>query len=222
MTDIERRITHFKPEIRMAGDSRHIVGHAAVFGKLSRKLGGFVEKVDSRAFNESAAAGWKDVVCRFNHNDDFLLGTIQGGTLQLQTDSEGLFYDVVPPTFRKDIIELMERGDVTSSSFAFRTIDDDWGLSDFNYPLRTLLTADLVDVAPVTTPAYPDATSAVRSTNGAIDSLARKFSADPVEIRNLLDAGNGAKLFKLTARYNSLAAKQREYELQLKAHGIGA
>jgi hypothetical protein len=201
----ERRINPFKPEVRKAIDGSapgHIVGYASVFNKLSRKLGGFVEKVDNRAFTTSKAEGWQDVVCRYNHNDDFLLGTTRAGTCLLDFDNTGLLYDVVPPSFRSDIIELCERGDCQHSSFAFRVPEggDDWGLSDFNYPLRTLLSVDLVDVAPVITPAYPDATAASRAMDGAITSLSMRFDAEPAEIRSLLAENMGVKLFKRTDR----------------------
>lgn len=214
----ERRINPFKPELRSADDGsgpKHIWGYASMFGKLSRKLGGFVERVDNRAFTEGRATGFPDVVCRFNHNDDFLLGTVNARTCLIGVDSTGLLYDVVPPSFRSDIIELMERGDVSSSSFAFRVPEggDDWGLSDFNYPLRTLLSVDLVDVAPVTTPAYPDATSAVRSMDGAVRSLATKFDVEPAEIRSLLEANQGVKLFKRTDRPSVIPASTPTYPI---------
>jgi hypothetical protein len=55
-------------------------------------------------------------------------------------------------------------------------------------------------VAPVTTPAYPDATAAARSVDGAIMSLSYKFDADPTEIRSLLDSKQAPKLFKRSDR----------------------
>jgi HK97 family phage prohead protease len=200
----ERRINPFKPEIRSAGNGAtpHIVGYASVFNKLSRKLGGFVEKVNNRAFTQSRTEGWPDVVCRYNHNDDFLLGTTRAGTCLIDFDETGLMYDVDPPTARGDIIELCQRGDCQHSSFAFRVPEggDDWSLSDFNYPLRTLLNVELVDVAPVITPAYPDATSALRAVEGAVNSLSMRFQAEPAEIRSLLAENMGVKLFKRSDR----------------------
>ena len=199
----ERRINPFKPEIRSAnGAAPHIVGYASVFNKLSRKLGGFVEKVNNRAFTQSKTEGWPDVVCRYNHNDDFLLGTTRAGTCLIDFDDTGLMYDVDPPTARGDIIELCQRGDCQHSSFAFRVPEggDDWSLSDFNYPLRTLLNVELVDVAPVITPAYPDATSALRAVEGAVNSLSMRFQAEPAEIRSLLAENMGVKLFKRSDR----------------------
>jgi Escherichia/Staphylococcus phage prohead protease len=201
----ERRINPFKPEVRMtdgSGSNAHIVGYASVFNKLSRKLGGFVEKVNPRAFAVSKNDSWPDVVCRYNHNDDFLLGTTQAGTCLIDFDDTGLMYDVDPPSFRKDIVELCQRGDCRHSSFAFRVPEggDDWGLSDFSYPLRTLLSVELVDVAPVITPAYPDATAATRAMDGAINSLSMRFQAEPAEIRSLLAENMGVRLFKRSDR----------------------
>ena len=118
----ERRFTRFPPEIRQRGehDPPLIYGYAAAFGKLSRKLGGFVEQVDSGAFNESKTAGFPDVVCRYNHSDDQLLGTTYARTLKLAIDETGLAYEVEPPQSRADVLEYVQRGDIRHSSFAFR------------------------------------------------------------------------------------------------------
>ncbi len=198
----ERRFTRFPPEIRR--DDRqgpsHIYGYAAAFGKLSRKLGGFVEQVDPMAFNESKASGWPDVVCRYNHKDDSLLGTTYARTLTLAVDGTGLAYDVLPPQSRSDVMEYVERGDIRHSSFAFRVFPggDEWGVSDFNYPMRSLLSVQLIDVAPVLDPAYPDATAGARAINGAVESLAAWVQGDPEEVRCRLTEGRAMEFFKRT------------------------
>lgn len=198
----ERRFTRFPPEIRQ--DDRHgpthIYGYAAAFGKLSRKLGGFVEQVNPGAFNESRASGWPDVVCRYNHNEDALLGTSWARTLTLAVDDTGLAYDVIPPQARADVLEYVQRGDVKHSSFAFRVFPggDEWGVSDFNYPMRSLLSVQLVDVAPVIDPAYPDATAGARAINGAVESLAHWVQGDPEEVRSRLNEGRAMEFFKRT------------------------
>jgi uncharacterized protein len=198
----ERRFTRFPLEVRQAHpeDPKHIYGYAACFGKLSRKLGGFVEQVDPTAFNEARVANWPDVVCRFNHKDDLLLGTTHANTLELRVDHAGLLYDVVPPQSRQDIIEYCQRGDIRHSSFAFRVLPggDEWGVSEFNYPMRTLLGVQLVDVAPVLDPAYPDSTAAARALNGAVESLSNWAQADPEEVRSRLSEGRGMDFFKVT------------------------
>lgn len=163
--DTERRYTPGAIEVRSAMEGSKIGGYGAVFGKLSRNLGGFVELVDSGAFNQARSLGWPNVVARYNHDPNMVLGTTAGRTLQLRTDSVGLDYEVLPPQSRQDILELVERGDVQFSSFAFRVPPggDEWRTTDQNYPMRVLHEVQLVDVAPVLDPAYPDATAGLRS-----------------------------------------------------------
>lgn len=196
----ERRFTRFPPEVRTDGEHgpQFIYGYAAAFGKLSRKLGGFVEQVDPVAFNEAKTAGWPEVVCRYNHRDDQLLGTTHARTLRLATDSTGLVYEVEPPKSRADVLEYVQRGDVRHSSFAFRVYPggDEWGVSEFNYPMRTLTSVQLVDVAPVLDPAYPDATAGIRALNGAVQSLADWVQADVEEVRSRLSDGRGMEFFR--------------------------
>lgn len=167
---IERlEISHFQGyksgapiEVR-ASQSRSIGGYAAVFGRSSENLGGFFEKIDPAAFNKSKSDGFPGVVCRWNHRDDFLLGTTRSGTLQLTVDRNGLDYTVDLPECRNDILEMTARGDLAHSSFAFQTYSEDWLKGDSGYPIRMLLSCRLIDVAPVTSPAYPDASCALRS-----------------------------------------------------------
>lgn len=188
MDFLERRYTPGTVQVRAANDRRSIGGYAAVFNRLSRNLGGFVEDVRSSAFNDSRGRDWPDVVARHNHDDNLLLGTSAAGTLKLAVDETGLMYEVEPPQSRSDILELVERGDVRHSSFAFRVIEDDWGTTDQNYPKRSLINVQLVDVASVTTPAYPDATAGLRS-------LADKFDADLEEVRSMAKADELRKFF---------------------------
>jgi HK97 family phage prohead protease len=167
---MEMRTVKLPVEIRTAGGSRMIGGYAAVFGLDSHPLGGFVEQVAPTCFNKSAADGWPGVVCRFNHDDNQLLGTSRSGTLELAIDRQGVRYDVDVPQCRQDVLELVGRGDVAHSSFAFQTYEDDWTTTQGGVPLRTLVSARLIDVAPVTNPAYPDATVGLRSLARHVDA----------------------------------------------------
>ncbi len=202
----ERRFTRFPLELRAdpgedtAMGPRHIWGYAACFDKLSRKLGGFVEQVNRNAFDESKLDGWTDVVCRYNHKDDMLLGTIHAGTLRMNIDETGLMYDVKPPNARSDVLEYVQRGDIRHSSFAFRVYPggDEWGVSEYNYPMRTLHAVQLVDVAPVLDPAYPDATAAARALDGAVRSLSDWVQAEPDEVRERLVENRAMEFFKRT------------------------
>ncbi|MGP4084170.1 HK97 family phage prohead protease [Streptomyces sp. KR55] len=191
MTDTERRYTKVPAELRARGDQRMIGGYAAVFNRQSSNLGGFVEVVDPAAFNASRGDGWPDVIARYNHDDNMLLGSTGGGTLRLAIDGTGLDYEVDPPKARNDILELVQRGDVRKSSFAFRTIEDEWGTTDQGFPMRTLLRVQLVDVAPVNIPAYPDSSAGLRS-------LARHVGADLEEVRSMAARDELRKFFRRT------------------------
>jgi len=199
----ERRFTRFPLELRAdpgENSAQHIWGYAACFDKLSRKLGGFVEQVNRNAFDESKQDGWPDVVCRYNHKDDALLGTTYARTLTLGIDETGLAYDVEPPQSRRDILEYVQRGDIRHSSFAFRVFPggDEWGVSEYNYPMRTLHAVQLIDVAPVLDPAYPDATAAARALDGAVRSLSDWVQAEPDEVRERLVENRAMEFFKRT------------------------
>jgi HK97 family phage prohead protease len=204
MAAIERRYTYVAVEMRAAdGDTPRIGGYAAVFNKPSQNLGGFIEEVERSFFNKSRGDGWPDVLCRFDHENAFLLGTTAARTLELRLDEMGLDYDVYPPRARADIVELIQRGDVRKSSFAFRVPPggDDWSLSDQGFPKRSLLTGQLVDVAPVISPAYVDTSTGLRS-------LASKFEAEEEEVRALA-ADNELRRFFVKTGAGMPAAKPK-------------
>lgn len=179
----ERRFTRGLVEVRAAGDNRTIGGYAAKYNALSRNLGGFVERIDPGFFAKSEGDGWPEAMARYNHDDNMLLGTAAAGTLRLFTDGTGLDYSVDVPQARADVYELVQRGDVQRSSFAFYTFEDDWGMTDQGFPVRTLLSGQLVDVAPVNTPAYLDTSTGLRS-------LAEHAGADLAEVRQAAEGGH--------------------------------
>jgi len=186
----ERRFTSVPVEIR-AEQKRTIGGYSAKFNRMSQNLGGFVEQINPSFFNKSRGDGWPGVIARYNHDDNMLLGTSGAGTLRLDLDEIGLRYDVDLPASRADVLELVQRGDVRQSSFAFVVFEDDWATTDQGFPLRTLISGRLMDVAPVNTPAYEDTTVGLRS-------LAKKFGAPLEEVRKLAGNNELIKFFKRT------------------------
>jgi HK97 family phage prohead protease len=191
MSDLERRFTVGRVELRTGSDKKTFGGYAAKFNTQSKNLGGFIERIDPGFFNKSRGDGWPDVIARYNHDDNMLLGTTSAGTLRLGVDNIGLVYEVDPPQSRADVYELVERGDVAKSSFAFQMFEDDWAASDQGFPMRTLMSGKLVDVAPVNIPAYDDTSVGLRS-------LAAKFEADVEEVRKLAAANELMKFFRRT------------------------
>jgi len=168
---IERRTLTEPVELRAEGGKRQAHGYAAVFNKLSQNLGGFVERVAPGAFAKTLQE--QDIRALFNHDENHVLGRLAAGTLRAEEDGTGLVYDIdLPDTVSgRDVATLLERGDVSGSSFGFRVVEDEWGETEQGFPLRTLKAVALRDVGPVTFPAYTDSTSALRS-------LAEKRSLD--------------------------------------------
>lgn len=212
MAAVERRFTTLPVELRAAGDQPKIGGYAAKFNQQSRNLGGFIEVVTPSFFERSRGNGWPDVMARYNHDDNQLLGTTGAGTLNLRVDTVGLDYEVDPPRAAAWLVELVQRGDVRKSSFAFRVPQggDEWGLNDQGYPMRSLLSGFLVDVAPVNTPAYVDTTTALRA-------LAQPNSEEATEMRRI-GIGPEAALRSLAARmeaeFDEVRAIAEEDELR--------
>ena len=163
---VERCVAPVTTEIRAEQDgSWTLVGHAAVFDSLSNSLGGFREVIQRGAFRKVLKQDSLDVVALFNHDQSAVLGRSTNGTLTLREDPTGLRYEVnvADTSYGRDLRVLLERGDVTQSSFAFRVNQDGQSWSDA--PDGTLVRTitefqDLIDVSPVTMPAY-SATSAI-------------------------------------------------------------
>lgn len=201
MLEHERRLTVATVEVRAEG-TRTIGGYAAKFNTYSQNLGGFVERIAPSFFNKSRGDGWPGVLARYNHDDNMLLGTTGAETLRLHIDDTGLAYEVDMPASRADVYELVQRGDVAKSSFAFVAFEDDWTVNADGFPIRTLISGRLYDVAPVNTPAYDDTSVGMR----AFDSLARKFEIDVAEVRSLATEQRLGTLFAPAPEVVDLAA----------------
>lgn len=163
MSELERRQTRGAVELRAAGGERRIGGYAAKFNTLSQNLGGFVESIAPGFFDTSRDKAWAGVMARYNH--DALLGTTSAESLRLNVDGTGLDYevDLLTDVVSERVLQLVSRGDVHQSSFAFYVTEDEWSLTDQGFPMRTLLRGELVDVAPVDNPAYLDTSTGLRS-----------------------------------------------------------
>lgn len=153
------------------GDSRSesqdwIVGYAARFGVNSLDLGDFIERIDPGAFGLVAERRGRksplETRALFNHDPNHLLGRYPD-TLRMRVDEKGLRYEIRPPESRRDIVELIRRGDIRGSSFSFvvGAGDEEWSVEE-GRSVRTIKRIKaLYDVGPVTYPAYPETHVAV-------------------------------------------------------------
>jgi hypothetical protein len=157
-------------EIRSLGTLRAVSlgkvgGHAAVFNSESQDLGGFVEIIRPGAFSDSLRRGI-NVRALYHHSDLSLLGTTQAGTLKLREDDTGLAFELELPdtTPGRDVGVLVDRGDISGCSFAFRVAEGGERWEERNGKIvRELLKVDLSEVTLTHDPAYLDTTVARRS-----------------------------------------------------------
>jgi HK97 family phage prohead protease len=188
-----------------AAESRWIVGYAAKFGVNSLDLGDFVERIDPQAFGIVAERRGRkrplETRALWNHDANFPLARYPG-TLRMNVDDIGLRYEFPVPdtTYGRDLAANIDAGIVRGSSFSFQIAPggEAWSVED-GRSIRTVTKIDsLIDVGPVTFPAYPDADVSVAQ---------RSFNA----FRSQRDA-NASRLLAIQAR----AADLREY---LRRHG---
>jgi len=139
-----------------------IRGYAAVYNSDSEWMGGFYEQIEVGAFDDVLE---NDVRAYFNHDENLLLGRVSSGTLRIGTDKRGLFYEVDLPntTYANDLVELMKRGDINQSSFAFLIGKDRWEERGGKTYRIISKVSRLLDVSPVAQPAYPEATSELKT-----------------------------------------------------------
>ena len=156
--DAEKR-TMGTIEVRDAdGDEMTLEGYAAVFNSET-DLGAFREVIRPGAFDDVMD---NDVRALINHDPNLILGRTGNGTLELSTDERGLKYKVKlgDQQYARDFYESVKRGDISQSSFAFTIDKQSWNEE------RTVRSVDkvrqLLDVSPVTYPAYAAATVQAR------------------------------------------------------------
>ncbi len=212
-----------KVELRSIEGARVIEGRLP-YDEFSRPIRGkFVEKIRRGAFRQALEPG-ADVRAIYNHNRDRLLGRTVSDTLTLIDSPSGLRVQITPPESSQDVVESVERGDLSGMSFTFRVLEggEEWsrGTGPDGLDVRTLTNVELIEVGPVVWPAYPAsaATVAQRSYDEWLanapearrledltdEELREEFDGIPMEMRSKLqrqaEAGSSLDLDELRAR----------------------
>lgn len=168
---IERRTFAF--ELRADGDSHKIVGHAALFNtptQIRTATGEFTEEIAPGAFAEAILQD--DVRALFNHDPNYVLGRNTANTLRMSEDASGLAVEIDPPAtqWAQDLQVSIQRGDINQMSFGFRAKEQKVERRD-GMIHRTVTRAQLLDVSPVTYPAYRQTDVAVRSSQEILEEI---------------------------------------------------
>ncbi|MFC8568775.1 phage major capsid protein [Streptomyces sp. NPDC057245] len=198
MSDIETRAA---PQPLNADGARKLSGYAVVFNSPTL-IGTFTESIAPGAWTNTG----DDVLATWNHNPDNVLGRTRSGTLTMTVDSIGVRYDVdLPDTeLGRSVHELVKRGDVYGSSFTFIADAEEWDYSG-DTAHRTVTAMRVIELGPVHTPAYPDAS----------------VSARAIERGNMsnLDVDAARKAYADTQRAEKLAADIRAAEANGETRG---
>ena len=160
-------------EARSDSDDMIIEGYAALYDNETN-IGPFKETIARGAFDDVLD---NDVRALMNHDPNYVLGRTGAGTLELELDDTGLKYRIKlgEQQYAKDLYESVKRGDISQSSFAFTIAEQSW---NENRTIRSVdKVATLLDVSPVTYPAYKD-------THGLV---ARNEDTEPEQIDNAVD-----------------------------------
>lgn len=162
----EQRISAASFEVRDIGEAKTIAGYAALYGVRSRNLGSerlpLYEVILQGALRNRLN---DDVRALVNHNGGLTtLARTKSGTLKLTEDETGLRYEFEVPDTQagRDIYEIIKRGDIDQSSFAFRIKRSGETYkrvleNDREVVIREISeVSELFDVSIVTYPAYDE------------------------------------------------------------------
>lgn len=153
---MEKRYINTNVEVRAEEDENKkltLKGYAIRYNEKSKLLGyGFEEVILPGAFSESLKT--RNIIALNNHDTNQLLGSTQANTLRLEDRAEGLYFELDLLESRKELYDLVKRGDIAGMSFGFTCTDELYKRSD-DKDIREVKKGELFEISVVHTPAYP-------------------------------------------------------------------
>ena len=140
-----------------------IEGYFAVFNSNYDMGEGMSESIAEGAFDNTIS---DDVRALINHDTTLVLGRTKAGTLQLRTDSHGLWghIDINPnDTDAMNLYNRVQRGDVDQCSFGFDILNEETDFREDGTVHWTIKEVKLYEVSPCTFPAYSETSIAARA-----------------------------------------------------------
>lgn len=152
----EKRYINTNVEVRAEeGENKKLTlkGYAIRYNEKSKLLGyGFEEVILPGAFSESLKT--RNIIALNNHDTNQLLGSTQANTLRLEDRADGLYFELDLLESRKELYDLVKRGDISGMSFGFTCTDELYKRND-NKDIREVKKGELFEISVVHTPAYP-------------------------------------------------------------------
>ncbi len=155
-----------------ASDEGVIFGLAIPYNRVttigSLDHGGFREQIAPGSCTKSIREA--DVVALLNHNSNQPLGRMSAGNLKLNSTPRGVEPELTPTdtSYARDLIVNVKATVIRGWSFGFEVIKDDWTRDgepsdEWSGTDRTIREMRLIEVSPVTFPAYDQTDISTRS-----------------------------------------------------------
>lgn len=148
-------VTDLKTRAEQEGEML-IEGYFAVFNRQTELWPGAFEEIHSEAFDKTLG---NDIRGLINHDTSLVLGRNKANTLELKTDSHGLWGSIRINPNDMDAVNLYERvkrGDVDQCSFGFNILSEETEWRDDGSVKWTIKEIDLHEVSVCTFPAYEE------------------------------------------------------------------
>ena len=139
-----------------------IEGYFAVFNSNYELWDGATESIAPGAFDKTISG---DIRALINHDTTLVLGRTTAGTLELRTDSHGLWGRIKINPNDQDAMNLharVERGDVSQCSFGFFINSEETDFKEDGSIHWTITEVELFEVSCCTFPAYEETSISAR------------------------------------------------------------
>lgn len=207
-------------EVRAAEDgSLFVSGYVNETGKLSEILGGskrFREKISKGAFQKAIdKAQERGIDFLAEHDREKILSSTRNQSLKLKEDSKGLYMEatITPTSFGRDYYELIKSNLLSSMSFGFRAVKDNWKNAASGLAERTVEELELFEVSVVRDPAYSASNIQARGINLVNEQRAEKETVE-VSVEDLNSIL--AKAQEMKEQYEALKEDIQALQKQLK------
>ena len=140
-----------------------IEGYFAVFDSVYQIAPDMSESIAHGAFDNTIS---DDIRALINHDTTLVLGRTKANTLQLRTDSHGLWghIDINPnDSDAMNLYNRVQRGDVDQCSFGFDILNEETDFREDGSVHWTIKEVKLWEVSPCTFPAYEETNIAARA-----------------------------------------------------------
>ena len=141
--------------LRQEGKPPMLKGVALRYNSSTELFTGFTEEFAPGAFTEHLRSGER-IFSAYNHDLNRILGNTKSGTMRISDSRSMMRYELDPPNSAADIVEGVERGDITGLSVRFYDPEEVLTMRSDGTVHRRITKAKLREISPTPIPQYKD------------------------------------------------------------------